>query len=170
MPREVQLTTSERCLFWLVAHVLLVAGIAWVAFQMQQDEIAPAVLFPIAAGTVLGLGGLAISRATAVRRRWLVCVAAVVSGLLVVIAQDYIGHRHRLRLYADEVQRRLLVADALEGDGAVQTRFTQYLVGKVRDEPVWWTLDALLTSGAALAVVAWRVRSPSSEPPRQAQA
>ncbi len=158
MPREVQLTTSERYLIWLVAQVALVAGIAWVAFQVQQDQIAPAVIFPIAIGTAVGLGGLAISRAAAVRRRWLMCVAAVVSGLLVVVAQDYIGHRHRLSVYADEVQRQPIVAEALAGDQAVKTRFTQYLIRKISGEPVWWTLDALLTSGAALAVVAWRVR------------
>jgi hypothetical protein len=159
MPRKSQLTTIERYLIGVVAQLLCVGGVAWVAFQLQQDQIAPAILLPLAVGTVLGFSTSAISRAIGLRSRSITLVAAAIAGLLVVVAQDYIGHRHRLSSYDDQLRRQPLAAQTLNDDLAVKTRFTQYLVGKLRDEPLWWTLDALLTSGAALAVVAWQKRS-----------
>ena len=106
MPREVHVATIERYLGWLAAQAALTGSVAWVAFQLQQEQVSPAVLFPMLVGAVLGAGIFLISRATGVRRCSIMIGAAFVAGLMVVIGQDYIGHWHRLRDYADEIRTR----------------------------------------------------------------
>ncbi len=139
----------------LVGTVLWMVTVAWVAFQLQQEGIAPAVLFPLLVGAILGAGEAAICRKTGVpSRRWAIGTA-VAWGLLVVIGQDYIGHRHHVRLCDEALSRHespLVVMAA--GDESLRPGFSDFLAGKVRAAPWWWGLDLALTSGASAAAVA----------------
>ncbi|MBI3840093.1 MAG: hypothetical protein HY288_19390, partial [Planctomycetia bacterium] len=101
MSERAAINTTERYLIWLASNALVTATVAWAAFQVQQDEIAPAILFPLLVGGVLGAAGLVILHFTGLPGlRWALMGAAV-WGLLVVVGQDYIGHRFRLQLYED---------------------------------------------------------------------
>ena len=163
MGEHIGLHKVEQYLLWLGLSVLSTAAIAWIAFQIQQEQIAPAVLFPLLVGAALGAGNLACCRYAQVpRSRWPLA-AAVVWGLLAVIGQDYIGHRHRLRLYDIEMSHQSpLVATAEQAE--LRPGFAEYLASIVRARPVWWLLDLLLTSGASLAVTAWGIRRDRFKP------
>ncbi len=155
MSATAALNKLERCLLWLVANALVAAAVAWVAFKVQQDEIAPAILFPLLVGAVLGAAGVAIWDFTLwPSLRWAL-VGAAVWGLLAVVGQDYIGHCHRLRLYEDALGRQSpLVALAAAQQGEIRPRFDKFLASVVREHPLWWSLDLLLTAGASVAVTA----------------
>jgi hypothetical protein len=145
----------DRYVIWFAANGLLTAAEAWVAFQIQQEGIAPAVLFPLLVGTVLGTGGLAVLRFTRVPGVRVAICGAAIWGLLVVIGQDYIGHRHHLRLYDDTLGRQQSSLAALVAhDPQMRPGFGDYLAGKMRMHPVWWSLDLVLTSGATALVTA----------------
>lgn len=159
------MNTKERVLAWLSLSVLAALAVAWVAFQLQQEGIAPAVVFPVAVGVSLGGLSLAIWRYTREPARRVAIFGAVAWGLLVVVAQDYIGHRHFSRRFDDELARQHPLAAAMHDD-ALRPGFSQYMVDRVGQRPVWWILEALLTSGAATAVVALGARpmTTSSDP------
>ncbi len=143
-------------MLWILASLALSWAVAWIAFQLQQEQVAPAVLFPLLVGAVLGAGGLAIRHFTRAPRRRIALVAAVVWGLLVVVGQDYIGHRHRLRQYDAELGRHAPLSGVAVGESdPTRPRFAEYLAGVVGRQPVWWSLEVALTSGAALLVTAW---------------
>lgn len=146
----------DRYLIWLVASALGTAAVAWIAYGLQQEGIAPAVLFPLAVGGVLGAMLVTIRHWTQVPGRRLAVAAAVVWGLLAVVGQDYIGHRRRSRLLEEEMSAKGpigMLASAEFDD--VRPRFSEHVGGLVRREPVWWTLDLVLTTGAAALVTAW---------------
>ena len=67
------LNDAERGVVWLLASLAWTAALAWVAFQVQQADVAPAVLFPLAVVAALGAGsGIAlwpVARLAASRRR-----------------------------------------------------------------------------------------------------
>jgi hypothetical protein len=149
-------TAVETYVLWFLASLGLCYAVAWMAFQLQQEQIAPAVLFPLLVGAALGAGGSAIRHFTRAPNRRIALVGAVVWGLLVVVGQDYIGHRHRVRQYDDELGRHdPLSSAALSAPDPLRPRFAEYLAGVVRRQPVWWSLEVALTSGAALLVTAW---------------
>jgi hypothetical protein len=155
MSETARLNTLERWLLWLVANALLTAAVAWIAFQMQQEDFAPAVLFPLLVGTALGAAGVGVLRLTGLPSVRGALVGAAVWGLLAVFAQDYIGHRYRLRLYDEELGRQNpLVAVVAAERPEIRPHFGEFLLGVVRGQPVWWSLDLLLTSGASVAVTA----------------
>jgi hypothetical protein len=156
MSEPAALGNIERFVLWLVAHALVTAAVAWVAFQIQQEQIAPAVLFPLVVGAALGASGVAIRHFTRAPSRRIALVGAIVWGLLVVVGQDYIGHRHRLRQYDDALGRNgPLSSMAVGPQDPMRPRFAEYLAGVMRRRPVWWSLEVALTSGAALLVTAW---------------
>lgn len=145
----------ERYAAWLAASALATAAISWIAFQIQQEGLAPAVLFPLSVGAALGVVLSAIVRLIRVPRRRVAVAAALLWGLLAVVGQDYIGHRRHLRAYDSELERHgPLVAAALDSDGQRRPTFYQFLSGRVRSQPAWWCLELLLTAGAAAAVTA----------------
>jgi len=162
------MTTSERYLVWFLAGVLVAAAMAWIAFELQQERVAPAILFPLLVGGGLGAAGVAIRRYTGVPGARTAVAAAVAWGLLVVVAQDYIGHRHRLRMYDEAMSRQGLPAALILADASdLRPRFGDYLAGVVRREPLWWTLDLALTAGSAAIVAllgAPREQMTTSEP------
>jgi hypothetical protein len=154
------LNKAESSVIWLLAGALATAGVAWVAFQVQQDGVAPAVVFPVVVGAVVGGTIAALGRTLAISRRYVLVIGAVFWGMLVVLGQDYVGHRERVRRYADELAGQSPLA-ALTAEGAkLRPTFADYLARKVEAQPVWWTLDFLLTAVAAGAVAAACTRSP----------
>jgi hypothetical protein len=57
-----------------------------------------------------------------------------------------------------------LVSMATAEQTELRPGFGEYLTSLVRARPVWWLLDLLLTSGAALAVTAWGIRRDRFKP------
>jgi uncharacterized membrane protein YdfJ with MMPL/SSD domain len=146
----------ERYAAWLVASTLATVAISWTAFQVQQEGLAPAVLFPLSVGAALGVVLSVISHLTLVPGCRAAVAAAIFWGLLVVVGQDYIGHRRHQRAYDDELERHgSLVAGALAADGQLRPTFIEYLSGRVRSQPAWWCVELLLTAGAAAAVTGY---------------
>jgi hypothetical protein len=141
----------------------LVGAVAWIAFQLQQDEIAPAVLFPLGVGAALGAGEAMIARLIGGPGvRWAVAVT-LMAGLLAVVAQDYIGHRHHLRAYAEQIGNSHPLAElVVHHEQPLGPRFDAYLAGKVRSQPLWWGLEAVLTAGAAATAIAWAMQKNQS--------
>lgn len=166
-----RLERVERLLLWLIANLLLCAAVAWVAFQMQQEQFAPAVLFPLAVGIALGAGGCAILRLTRWPRRRAALAAALVWGLLVVVGQDYIGHRRHLRAYEDVLaQQDSLAVLASAQQREMQSGFAAYLAGRVRQHPVWWSVEIVLTAAAAVATtgIGIRIQQHNAQHPKSA--
>ena len=144
----------EGNLLWFAGGLAATAGLAWVAFQLQQEQIAPAVLFPLAVGAALGAVLLALGNWTRLpRRRWAVAVA-VGWGLSVVVAQDYIGHRYRLQMFDDQIAAGHPLAAVVVDERDIRPTFARHLTGRIGDRPVWWTLDLLLTATGCATVVA----------------
>lgn len=144
----------ERSVLWLAAAALAAAAIAWIAFQLQQDRIAPVVLFPLAVGAALATALVALRRWLGVPSRSATCAAALALGLLVVAGQDYIGHRQRLRAYQDEIRREGGLASLAAAQSALEPTLGEHLRARLESQPLWWTLDFILTAAAAGVVAA----------------
>jgi hypothetical protein len=159
MSQREALNRFEWLVVWFAASALWTVAVAWIAFQVQQEGIAPAVLFPLAVGAALAAGGLAILHWTRAAGRGSALAAAVVWGLLVVVGQDYIGHRHHLRSFDDAVASHdSPLAAAMAQEDGLRPTFAEYLAGRVRARPVWWGLDVLLTGAGAVLVTALGAR------------
>jgi hypothetical protein len=86
-------------------------------------------------------------------------VGALVWGLLAVVGQDYLGHRRRARVLEDQLASQgPLGALAHSQVEELQPTFSDYLLGLVQREPLWWPLDLCLTIGSCVAVTAWGIR------------
>jgi hypothetical protein len=146
----------DRYLIWLATGVAATAAVAWIAFGLQQERFAPAILFPLLVGGVLGAALVAIRRFTTVPATRAAVAAATIWGLLAVVGQDYIGHRRRVRAFEQEMAAQgpvgVLAADTVSG---LRPRFGDHVAGLIRRQPVWWALDLLLTAGAAALTTAW---------------
>ncbi|MEX2114404.1 MAG: hypothetical protein WD845_14515 [Pirellulales bacterium] len=149
----------DRYLVWLLACAAATVAVAWIAFGLQQEGIAPAILFPLMVGGVLGAIGVVVRRFTQVPGVRVAVAAAVVWGLLVVVGQDYIGHRRRLEVLEDQLTAQGPVG-ALASTQVIELRpdFFEYVVGLAEREPVWWTIDLVCTAAAAACVTAWGAR------------
>jgi hypothetical protein len=159
MSQVIQLNHIERLGIWLAASALWAATLAWLAFQIQQDGVAPAVLFPLVVGGALGAGNLGIVRFTRAPAGRTALVGAVAWGLLVVVGQDYIGHRYHLREYEVALARHdPSLAEALAQEHQLRPTFAHYLAGRVSARPAWWAVDLLCTAGAAALVTALGAR------------
>jgi hypothetical protein len=158
VPAHAAFGAVERGALWLVAAASASFAIAWIAFQVQQDQIAPVVLFPLAVGTVLGATLVGLRRWLGAPSRGATCAAALVLGLLVVAGQDYIGHRQRLRTWQAEIRREAPLASLVAGDTALEPTLVDHLRARLESQPVWWTLDFVLTAAAAGLVAALGTR------------
>jgi hypothetical protein len=152
------MNAAERNLLWFLGGCASAAALSWIAFQIQQEQIAPAVLFPLAAGAALGGMLLALRRYTCGPRRLVAIGTAIAWGLLLVIAQDYIGHRVRLGQFDAEIAGGHPLAAAMVGEREMRPSFAEHLAARYRGQPVWWTLDLVLTAAAAGTVVALGTR------------
>jgi hypothetical protein len=149
----------DRYLVWLLASAIATVAVAWIAFGLQQEGVAPAVLFPLAVGGVLGSVLVAIRRLSHVPGARVAALAAFAWGLLAVVGQDYIGHRHRLRVLDDEMAAQGPIGALASAElDQWHPRFVEHLCGLARREPIWWTLDLLLTAGTAGLIAAWGTR------------
>jgi hypothetical protein len=146
-------------LLWFLGGTLVCAAVAWIAFGVQQEGIAPAILFPLAVGGTLGAALAMLRRAIGgPARRWAV-PSAFAWGLLVVIGQGYIGHRHRLAEYHQQLAEQAPLAMVETRASGLEARFIDYLAGLAGREPMWWTLELVLTAAAAALVTAWSTRT-----------
>jgi hypothetical protein len=130
-----------------------------VALHLQHQSVAPAILLPLAVGAALGAGGVGIVRLCAIPSRRLALAGTIAWGLLAVVGQDFLDYRAIVRRYEDQYQveqrKDPAVGLARAAGMAVQPPgFGPFLIGRFREQPFWWSLDAALTIGAALAVTA----------------
>jgi hypothetical protein len=144
---------AERILLWLLGGSASAVALAWIAFQIQQEQFAPAVLFPLAVGAALGVALLLVRRWTQWPNRRLAAASAIAWGLLLVVGQDYIGHRVRLGQFDAEIAGGHPLAAAMVGERDLRPSFGEHLATRFRGAPLWWTLDFVLTAAAAAAVV-----------------
>lgn len=142
---------AERYFVWIVCGTAAALAIGWIAFQIQQEGVAPAVLFPLLVGAALGGAAAALARWANLPNARVVAAGAVCWGLLAVVAQDYIGHRERLRLYHQELQSQAPLAAAVAGEDEAEMRptFWGHLAETGRRRPGWWAADFALTAAAA---------------------
>jgi hypothetical protein len=152
----------ERSLIWFVAGAAATAAVAWVAFQVQQEGIAPAVLFPLLVGAALGTALAAIRHFTRRPPRRTAIAAAACWGLLAVVAQDYIGHSDRLRDYDGELAKQHPLAAVELEDSPLRPTFARHLSDTLRSKPVWWALDLVLTAAAASLAIGLTARDAHS--------
>lgn len=152
------MNAAEQNLLWFVGGVLSTAAVAWIAFQIQQEQIAPVVLFPLAAGAALGILLLALHHYTRRPQRAWAVASAIAWGLLLVVAQDYIGHRIRLGQFDAEIAGGHPLAAAMAGERELRPTFGEHLAARFRGQPLWWTLDLVLTAAAAGTVVTLGMR------------
>jgi hypothetical protein len=149
----------DRYLAWLLACAAATVAVAWIAFGLQQEGFAPAVLFPLLVGGALGGAGLVARHYAGVPSRRMAVAAAIVWGLLAIVGQDYIGHRRRGRVLEEQLATQgTLGALASSHVEELQPTFTDHVVGLAQREPVWWTADLVLTAGAAAIITAWGAR------------
>jgi hypothetical protein len=146
------MNNPKRYLIWFLSAALATLAVAWIAFQIQQNGVAPAILFPLLVGAALGSALAAIQHQLGVPSRRAAALLAVCWGLLAALGQDYIGHRVRLRQYDEELGRNPLAAAVWREDSPRPT-FANHLAGKLQTDPLWWTLDLVLTAAAAGLVV-----------------
>lgn len=136
-----------------LAALIWCAGIGALAFEIQQEHFAPVVIFPLAVGALVGLGIGRLVRFNNRRSTTSAVAAAALGGLLAVLVQDYIGHRHRVRLYDAELARHDVVDISPDAPG--RPAFLDYLAAQARGRPGWFAADVVLTSaGAACTALA----------------
>lgn len=146
----------DRMLAWLLACSAGTVAVAWIGFHLQQEGFAPAVLFPLLVGGALGALCAAARRLTAFPSTRVAVATAIVWGLLAVVGQDYFGHRRRLRSLDEQLAATGTVG-ALASSQVHELRpdFGQHVRGLARRQPVWWTVDLVLTAMAAGTVTAY---------------
>jgi hypothetical protein len=136
-----------------LAGLMWCAGIGALAFEVQQERFAPVVIFPLAVGALVGLGIERLVRFNNRQSTSSAVAVAALGGLLAVLAQDYIGHRHRVRLYEAELARHDVVDISQDAPG--RPEFLEYLAAQARGRPGWFAADVVLTSaGAACTALA----------------
>jgi hypothetical protein len=151
----------ERCCFWIVTSGLTTAALAWIAVQVQGRGVAPAVLFPIVVGTLLGAVVEGLARLFGVRagRSWL--WAAGVWALLIFLAQDYIDYWQYQSSFGSLEQSNPKLALASGGESGLGpasfARFMQQT--RLQQKLGWWLADAGLTLAAAVGWMLLRLRA-----------
>ncbi len=153
------------CLAVLLLSVLLAR-----LSNLVQPQWSPFLLFPLACGGLLGAGLLLIHRRLWPSRRWLLALA-VAGGVLSSSGQHYFAYRDYLRSHEQKRQKDPQVALFEQALGKIEpTSFGNFLQFSARERNVgpfqlhgamvWfsWMLDALLTVGAAVAVVYFNTR------------
>jgi hypothetical protein len=143
----------ERYLLWVAGGTLMALAIAWAAFQIQQQGFAPAVLFPLGIGSVLGGALSLLNRVTKLSGVLLVTLCAVGWALLLVITQDYIGHRTRLAALDDQIAASHPLAAAMSSETDMRPTFDSYLMARFRQQPIWWPVDLGLVVAGSCGVV-----------------
>jgi len=166
-----------RCAFWVLACLAYGGLVGWVAVLVERYR-APAILFPILVGVVLGASLAGMSRVSQVGNRFTVLLGTVLAASAAVFGQHYVSYRLARHEAAEDARayRRAagLFQDAVLGEMPVPPDgFLEYLrweaargsrvFGRQMRGPVVWTLWAvhgLLVLGATLAVVVPSLNKP----------
>lgn len=152
----------ERYLVWFGGGTLAALALSWIAFQIQQQQFAPAVLFPLAVGLVFGGLLVVLNRVAHLSSLPLLIGSTAAWGLLLVVAQDYIGHQTRLAALDDQIAASHPLAAAMANQTDVRPTFGEHLAARVRSQPVWWPLDVLLIVATACGTVVIGTRQANS--------
>jgi len=167
----------DRCAFWVPACLVYGGLVGWVAVFVERFR-APALLFPILVGVVLGASLAGMGRLGQVGNRFTVLLGTVLAASAAVFGQHYVSYRLARREAVEDArtyQRAAwLFQDKVLGDMPVPPDdFLEYLRWdaargrrvfglEVRGAVVWmiWTAHGLLVLGAALAVVVPALKKP----------
>jgi len=151
---------ADRRIGQLALAILLAALatllIGWLAFLISRAGVAPAVLFPIGTGLAVGAAQTVIQRKLDLSLPWFgAAILGLLCGALAVATEDFSGYRDYVGRYA-EVQRgdRLASIVSSTTDHWQPVGFLAYLSAVIRRDPVWWSVDAVLTPLAAAAAAA----------------
>ena len=165
------------CALWAPACLAYGGLVGWVAVLVERSR-APAVLFPILLGVVLGMSVAGMGRVIQVGNRFTVLLGTVLAASAALFGQHYVSYRLARREAAEDARtfRRAagLFQDAVLGEMPVPPDgFLEYLrweaarglrvFGRqVRGAGVWtlWTAHGLLVLAAALAVVVPSLNKP----------
>jgi len=137
------------------AAATIVAG--WIAFQLQQVDLLPSLLWPILFPLVLGgiVGGCCGAIAARLRirdLRWIVPVAAL-AGVGAVLVQESFAfgtYRRQFETMADR-DAKFRFFQAAEPQLA-PAGFHRFVWTRVRNDPFYWTIDAILTIFASIVL------------------
>ncbi len=157
------MSTAERYLVGFFGWTTAVLVLAWIAFQLQQQHFSPVVLFSLAVGGSLGFACLQIYSRVQRPGRTMAILLTSLGGLLLIVTEDYIGYRHRLVHFENEVARSHPLAAALTAQHDLRPTFSRHLVTRFQSQPLWWTLDLVLTVLSAGVVMAYGTRASRSE-------
>jgi len=165
-PAIAQLDPRQRFVPWLVSCDALTIAVSWAAFQLQQDGIAPAVLFPILVGTAFG--GVAAGLARYFRSDWRApqLIVVFLLAMVTVVGQDFFAYRRSNALTLE--RGPVLPAELMAEEGFAAPGFSHFLRWRIRSNPTWWALDAALTGAAGLITFALMSKKPRQ--PRAAEA
>jgi hypothetical protein len=150
----------ERYLLWFVSGTLTALALAWIAFQIQQQQFAPAILFPLAVGGAFGGGLTLLNRAARIDRLPLLLGCAAAWALLLIVTQDYIGHRTRIAALDEQLADNHPLAAVMASQTDVRPTFGEHLAARVRNQPLWWSLDVIFVAAATCGVIALGSRRP----------
>lgn len=151
LPRKNHLALRSAVAATAIGAALLVA---LVAFELQQLGVAPVIVFPLCVGLAAGGGLLLAERLFADkwrRGRWALAAAC---SLLAVVGQEGIGY-----VKVQQPQEVARLADPRlelfrqQGFVGEPTSFGSFFLARVREQPLWWTLDLLLAWVGGVGVV-----------------
>ena len=167
----------QRSVFWLAVCCVHGTGVAWVAVTVQE-HFAPWLVFPLLVGIVLGTTGVGLLRVCQVGHRPTLLLGALLSALVAVCGQHYIGYRIAREVAQQEAETfqlaRQFKAELLKGSAPMPAEgFVQFMRWQAaRGRPIgsytaqgllaWltWVLDGLLVLAASVAVVVPASRQP----------
>lgn len=154
---DARFSSRERGVLWFAGSALTTAGVAWGAYQFQQRGMAPALIFPLLVGAILGLGLAGLARLTRFSSRTIQFAAAVAWGLLAVFGQDYIGYRDDLRRHNEQaIAREKAVSVGIinpDDPRLIPPTLISSTINRIHHQPVMWSLDLVLTIVASAGVV-----------------
>lgn len=167
----------DRCSFWVPACLAYGGLVGWVAVLVERFR-APAFLFPIFVGLLLGASLAGMSRVSQVGNRVTVLLGTVLAASAAGFGQHYVSYRVARREAAEDARTYQRAAwlfhDKVLGDMPLPPDdFLEYLRWdaargskvfgiEVRGAVVWliWAMHGLLVLVAALAVVVPSLKKP----------
>lgn len=167
----------DRLAFWVPACLAYGGLVGWVATLVERYR-APAFLFPVFVGLLLGASVAGMSRVGQVGNCLTVLLGTALAALAAVFGQHYVSYRIARREAADDARTfhraAWLFQDEVLGEMPVPPDgFLEYLRwdaargstifgAEVRGTVVWviWTIHGLLVLAAALAIVVPSLKRP----------
>ena len=149
---------------WCAASAAATIVAAWIAFQLQQSDLLPAllwpILFPLALGGIVGGSCGAIAARLRIRDlRWILPVAAL-AGVGAVVVQEAFAfgtYRRQFEAMADR-DAKFRFFQAAEPQLA-PAGFPRFVWTRIQKDPFYWTIDAILTVFASIVLTPAMARS-----------